>query len=265
MPRAWYTKQGTCFSKLASYIEFSYTTSEPTPGSLATKSPTFWRTGVAFEAHLQCKGCLRNVFMTLQGARNHLVARHSSVLCCSGRRSISFLIRWFDRPRPLTQPASRQLPWRSPRQMFSPSIRKRRTKVRRGHPLPVARLLRSRYEKLALTSWECRKADRGKTTLLSVRATLCGFQPQRPAALAGRSSGSTPASATMHGRSFLSATRPDLWSRAGSVVTFSTFVFYMHRRAHPSPRSEEWWNSTGSILRTVFRPTRDRVVTIDAN
>ena len=29
------------------------------------------------------------------------------------------------------------------------------------HPLPVARLLRSRYERLALTSWECRKAGSG--------------------------------------------------------------------------------------------------------
>ena len=32
-----------------------------------------------------------------------------------------------------------------------------------------------------------------------------------------------------------------------------------------SPRFEEWWDSTGSILRTVFRPTRDRIVVIDAN
>ena len=114
--------------------------------------------------------------------------------------------------------------------MSPPSICKRRPKGRSGRPLPVVRLLRSRNERLALTSWECKNADRGKTTLLSVRATPCGFQPQRWAAPAGRSSGSTPASATMHGRSFQSATRPDLWSRAGSVVTFSTFVFYMHRR-----------------------------------
>ena len=114
--------------------------------------------------------------------------------------------------------------------MFPLSIRKRRTRARRGHPLPVTQLLRSRYERLALTSWECKKADRGKITLLSVRAMPCGFQPLRRAALAGRSSGSTPASATMHGRQFLSATLPDLWSHAGSVVTFSTFVFYVHRR-----------------------------------
>ena len=69
----------------------------------------------------------------------------------------------------------------------------------------------------------------------------------------------------MHGRSFLSATRPDLWSRAGSVVTFSTFCVLHVPSAHPPPRAEEWWDNTGSILRTVFRPTRDRVVMIEAN
>ena len=72
----------------------------------------------------------------------------------------------------------------------------------------------------------------------------------------GRSSGSAPASATMHGRSFLSATRSDLWSRARLVVTVLTFVSCMRRR---------WWDSTGAILRKVCRPTRDRIVMIDAN
>ena len=75
-----------------------------------------------------------------------------------------------------------------------------------------------------------RLTDRGKITLLSVRATPCGFQPQHRAALAGRSYGSTPAAATIHGRSFLFVTHPDWWSRAWSVVTLSTFVFYTHPR-----------------------------------
>ena len=35
--------------------------------------------------------------------------------------------------------------------------------------------------------------------------------------------------------------------------------------AHPPQRADEWWDKTGSVLRTVFRPTRDRVVMIDAN
>ena len=69
----------------------------------------------------------------------------------------------------------------------------------------------------------------------------------------------------MHGQSFLSSTRPDLWSRAGSVVTFSDLcVLHAPSLAHPPPRVEEWWD-TGSILRTVFKPTWDRVVMIDAN
>ena len=76
----------------------------------------------------------------------------------------------------------------------------------------------------------CRKADSGKISLLSVRAAPCGFQPQHRAALAGRSYGSTPAAATIHGRSFLFLTHSGWWSRAWSVVTLSTFVFYMHPR-----------------------------------
>ena len=95
------------FQQARQLHRFSYTL---TPGLLATKSQTFWRTRVAFEAQLQCKGSPRSVFMIPHGARNHL-ERYSSMLCCSGRRSISFLIRWFDRLRPLTQPARRQLLW----------------------------------------------------------------------------------------------------------------------------------------------------------
>ena len=62
MPRAWYTKPGTCFGKLDSYIKFSYTTSGPTLELLATKSPTFGEQ-VEFEAQLQCKESLRSFFM----------------------------------------------------------------------------------------------------------------------------------------------------------------------------------------------------------
>ena len=35
--------------------------------------------------------------------------------------------------------------------------------------------------------------------------------------------------------------------------------------AHPPPRAEEWWESTGAILRRVFKPARDRIIMIDAN
>ena len=35
--------------------------------------------------------------------------------------------------------------------------------------------------------------------------------------------------------------------------------------AHPPPRAEEWWESTGALLRRIFRPARDRIIMIDAN
>ena len=35
--------------------------------------------------------------------------------------------------------------------------------------------------------------------------------------------------------------------------------------AHLPPRADEWWESTDTILRRVFKPARDRIVMIDAN
>ena len=88
----------------------------------------------------------------------------------------------------------------------------------------------------ARTHGSCETDTRGgKTTLLSVRAAPCGSPQQRQGALAGRSSGPVPASATTHGRSFPSATRPDLWSRAKSEVSLLIFVSYVRRRRTPSP------------------------------
>ena len=153
-----------------------------------------------------------------------------------------------------------QLQWKgSPRSVFhdlAKGSKPPRRTIQLDALLFVARLLRSRYERLALTSWECRKADRGKTTLLSVRATPRGFQPQRRATLAGRS----------YARAVVSVRDPSrlvVTCRVGGHVLDSCVLHAPS--AHNPPRTEEWWDSTGSILHTVFKPTRDRVVMIDAN
>ena len=90
------------------------------------------------------------------------------------------------------------------------------------------------------------EADRGKVTFFSVRATPCGFQPQRGAALAGRSSGSTPASATKHGRSFPSATRPDVVTcRVGGHTRHSRLLCFTCTVGTPSSTGRGMVDSTG--------------------
>ena len=103
--------------------------------------------------------------------------------------------------------------------------------------------------------------------LLFVRATPSGSPQQCRGALAVRSSGSGPASVTTPrtGRSLLRAIRPDLWSRAKSKVTPFDFCVLHACSAHTPLRAEEWWGSTGAIVCKVFRPTRNRIVMIDAN
>ena len=63
-----------------------------------------------------------------------------------------------------------------------------------------------------------------------------------------------------HARAVVSIRDPQACGRAD--------LWYMHTSAFYMTvlrRAEEWWDSTGSILRTVFRPTWDRVVMINAN
>ena len=69
----------------------------------------------------------------------------------------------------------------------------------------------------------------------------------------------------IHRRSFLFVTHPDQWSRAGSVVTLSTFVFCMHHRHTLLNGLKSGGTRRDRFFALVFRPTRDRVVTTDAN
>ena len=67
------------------------------------------------------------------------------------------------------------------------------------------------------------------------------------------------------GRFYPRPVQTSFWSRAKSEVTLLIFVSYSAPSAHSPPRAEEWWDSTGAILCKVFRPTRDRIVMIDAS
>ena len=99
-----------------------------------------------------------------------------------------------------------------------------------GHPLPAVRPLRSKYGRLALTSWGFRRADRERIISSFVRATKSGSLLQHRGALAGRSFGSARASATTHAQTFQSVTRLDLWLPATYKVILLIFVFCMLRR-----------------------------------
>ena len=113
-------RAGTCFSKHASCIEFSSTTSEPTPGSLPTKSPT-------------------PMANTQQVASDDpLVERYSSMLCCCGRRSTVSPIWWFASFRELNaaRPARNFPGDRHGKRPHFLSF-KRTSRVRRGHPRPA--------------------------------------------------------------------------------------------------------------------------------
>ena len=137
--------------------------------------------------------------------------------------------------------------------------------MRRGRPLPVARLLQSRYVKLVLTSWACMKADRGKITFF-----ICGGYAMWISAATPGGSGRTElwinTSICDHARAVVSIRDPArlvVTCRVGGHVL--DFCVLHAPSAHPPQRAEEWWDKTGSMIRTVFRPTLDRVVIIDAN